>query len=58
LVEEFAAVVSWQSIPAEYHYLGGGELSSRIREAREALGTRLVILGHHYQRQEVIQFAD
>ena len=58
MVEEFAAVVSWQSIPAEYHYLGGGELSSRIREAREALGTRLVILGHHYQRQEVIQFAD
>ena len=58
LAEEFAAVVSWQSIPGEYHYLGGEELARRIREARDALGTRLVILGHHYQRDEIIQFAD
>jgi quinolinate synthase len=58
LAEEFAAVVSWQSIPAEYHHLGGEELALRIREARDALGTRLVILGHHYQRDEIIQFAD
>ena len=28
------------------------------REARSRLGKRLVILGHHYQREEVIQFAD
>ena len=58
LAEEFAAVVSWQSIPAEYHYLGGADLTRRIREARDALGTRVVILGHHYQRDEIIQFAD
>jgi quinolinate synthase len=30
----------------------------RIRAAREALGDRVVILGHHYQRDSVIQFAD
>ncbi len=30
----------------------------RIREARARLGRRVVILGHHYQRDEVIQFAD
>jgi quinolinate synthase len=31
---------------------------ARIRAAREALGRRLVILGHHYQRDEVIRHAD
>jgi quinolinate synthase len=35
-----------------------GEVQDRIREARAALGRRLVILGHHYQRDEVIQHAD
>jgi quinolinate synthase len=30
----------------------------RIAAAKAALGDRLVILGHHYQRDEVIQFAD
>src|SRR4029078_387205 len=30
----------------------------RMAEARRALGDRLVILGHHYQRDEVIRFAD
>lgn len=29
-----------------------------IAEAKATLGDRLVILGHHYQRDEVIQFAD
>src|SRR5206468_1311704 len=33
-------------------------LRQRIRDARRALGRRLVILGHHYQRDEVIQHAD
>lgn len=30
----------------------------RIKNAREKLGDQLVILGHHYQRDEVVQFAD
>lgn len=30
----------------------------RIRRAREILGDEVVILGHHYQRDEVVQFAD
>ncbi|MFI6319422.1 quinolinate synthase NadA [Nonomuraea sp. NPDC050556] len=33
-------------------------LVERARKAKEALGERLFILGHHYQRDEVIQFAD
>jgi len=34
------------------------ELQQRIASAKAALGQRLVILGHHYQRDEVIQHAD
>ena len=34
------------------------ELVSRARVARAALGDRAIILGHHYQRDEVIDFAD
>ncbi|MDZ4763637.1 MAG: quinolinate synthase NadA [Chloroflexota bacterium] len=30
----------------------------RIKRARETLGDQVVILGHHYQRDEVVQFAD
>jgi quinolinate synthase len=33
-------------------------LVARARAAKEALGDRLFILGHHYQRDEVVQFAD
>ena len=33
-------------------------LVERARAAKEALGDRVFILGHHYQRDEVIQFAD
>ena len=34
------------------------ELQERIVRAKRALGKRLVILGHHYQRDEIIQHAD
>ena len=58
LVEE-AAFVSWQQdIPRSYLGLPPEELEQRIRVARATLGERLVILGHHYQRDEVIQYAD
>jgi quinolinate synthase len=33
-------------------------LVERAIAARKALGERVVVLGHHYQRDEVIQFAD
>ncbi len=41
-----------------YARLSEAELFERIAAAKEALGDRLVILGHHYQRDAVIQFAD
>src|SRR3954464_6656986 len=34
------------------------ELHSWIGAARENLGSRLMILGHHYQRDEVMRWAD
>ena len=33
-------------------------LVARARAAKEALGERVFVLGHHYQRDEVIEFAD
>src|SRR5215475_1307052 len=45
-------------LPERVTRLNDSELDARIRAAREKLGRRLVILGHHYQRDEVIKFAD
>jgi len=42
----------------EYALLDDADCDARIRAAKEALGERLVILGHHYQREEVFRHAD
>lgn len=34
------------------------DLVTRARAAKAALGDRVLVLGHHYQRDEVIEFAD
>jgi quinolinate synthase len=47
-----------QALPERYIGLTDAEMDVRIATARAALGRRLVILGHHYQRDEVIKFAD
>src|SRR5215472_12990767 len=47
-----------QPLPDRYLGLSDTEMDRRIAAARAALGRRLVILGHHYQRDEVIKFAD
>jgi quinolinate synthase len=47
-----------QPLPDRYLGLSDEELEARIASAKTALGRRLVILGHHYQRDEVIRFAD
>jgi quinolinate synthase len=47
-----------QPLPARYLGLNDAEMDRRIAAARAKLGARLVILGHHYQRDEVIKFAD
>jgi quinolinate synthase len=45
-------------LPPEYADLSTEESADRIRAAKAALGDRLVILGHHYQRDEIIAHAD
>jgi quinolinate synthase len=45
-------------LPDDYTLATPDELVARIAAAKETLGDRLVILGHHYQRDEVIVWAD
>jgi quinolinate synthase len=52
------ALVWQQPLPEIYTQLSDPELRLRIAAARETLGSRLVILGHHYQQDAVIEFAD
>jgi quinolinate synthase len=47
-----------QPLPEKYLRLSDDEMDARIARAKAALGDRVVILGHHYQRDEVIRFAD
>ncbi len=46
------------SLSRGYDSLAPGELRERIRARKSLLGKRLLILGHHYQQEEVIEFAD
>ena len=46
------------SLGPAYTEAPDAELTERIGAAKAALGARLVVLGHHYQRDSVIQFAD
>jgi quinolinate synthase len=52
------ALVWQQPLPEIYTQLSEPELRLRIESAKESLGKRLVILGHHYQQDAVIDFAD
>jgi quinolinate synthase len=45
-------------LPELYVTLPEAELEERIAGAKAELGSRLIILGHHYQRDEVVKFAD
>jgi len=45
-------------LPVEFTRLSEDETSKRILAAKAKLGRRLVILGHHYQRDEIIVHAD
>ncbi|MCL3838983.1 quinolinate synthase NadA [Aeromicrobium duanguangcaii] len=51
-------VVRPGQLPAAYQRMPEDELHARIRAAKQTLGHRLVILGHFYQRDEVVQYAD
>lgn len=46
------------AIPAEYRDASDEELDARIVAAKAALGDRVVVLGHYYQRDEIVKHAD
>ena len=46
------------ALPEPYLVLEDAEIAERIAAAKAALGQRLVVLGHHYQRDDIIQHAD
>lgn len=58
LEDEFNAGVRWQKLPVSYMRMSPAELDERIAAARANLGTSAVVLGHHYQRDEIIKYAD
>lgn len=45
-------------LPEEYQKADAAELHQRIIDAKTKLGNKLLILGHHYQRDEIIEHAD
>ena len=55
---EKASIGERQPLPERYLRLSDDEMDERIGAAKRQLGDRVVILGHHYQRDEVIKFAD
>ena len=47
-----------QPLPQRYMQMSDSELAAAISQRKRELGDKLVILAHHYQRDEIIQFAD
>ena len=45
-------------LPDEYKGLENTELERRISERKEHLNEQVIILGHHYQRKEIIKYSD
>jgi len=53
------ANLSWQQpLPRIYTELSDPELRVRIQSAKDAIGDKLVVLGHHYQQDVIVDFAD
>src|SRR4026208_1063691 len=55
---EKASIGERQPLPERYLRMSDDEMDERIAAAKKTPGDRGVILGHHYQRDEVIKFAD
>jgi quinolinate synthase len=47
-----------RALPHPYADADPGDLADRIAAAKATLGSQLLVLGHHYQRDEVMRFAD
>ncbi len=53
-----AEAMKQERLPRAAFKMDAAERDAKIWELRRQLGDRLVVLGHHYQRDEVVQFAD
>ena len=53
-----SVVLEKTPVVEDYLVMADEEIYERIKAAREVLGSRVVILGHHYQRDDVIEHAD
>ncbi|MFC7394316.1 quinolinate synthase NadA [Scopulibacillus cellulosilyticus] len=51
-------IQSQTGMPEEYKNLSVPEMEKRVKRIKEEFGSRLFMPGHHYQKEEVIQFAD
>ena len=58
LEEEFKSGVKWQKVPLRYLKMKPDVIDAEIIKMKSMIGDKLFILGHHYQREEVIKFAD
>ncbi|MGP4041725.1 quinolinate synthase NadA [Gracilibacillus sp. D59] len=47
-----------QQLPEKYQHMSSEEMLERIKTIKKQMGADLFIPGHHYQKDEVIQFAD
>ena len=58
LARRAAAAPEQEPLPDRYFEASPAELAERIGQAKETLGSKLVVLGHHYQRDDIIRWAD
>ena len=59
LLDEAPVQVAGEACSLDHYLVQPDEsMDARIRAARETLGAEAVVLGHHYQRDEVIRYAD
>ncbi|MFS0887498.1 quinolinate synthase NadA [Peribacillus frigoritolerans] len=52
------AKTAGNTLPEKYKTMTKVEMENRVHDIKKRLGNRLYIPGHHYQREEVIQFSD
>lgn len=57
-VLDFLEIESQVSLPEKYSQMTVEEMEERVRTIKDKFGSRLFIPGHHYQKDEVIKFAD
>lgn len=57
-IQDLLAAKNRITIPERYKSMSVEEMEMRVREIKEKFGERLFLPCHHYQKDEVVQFAD